>query len=352
MAVAANAEITDLDRMRSDVANRRGPHEETVAIEFNAASIIVVMKAPGDRVALANEILAEDVRDVDVLMPRVETVEAAVRVLLQHRKIGAIELITIVIKRAKHARAEIVVGKNKTAEVGDKRLNTGTHGNEIVVRVEVSQFHFAKSFFKRRVPVSPICATSHVDVDNAVLTRVEIIRHAEGRRELDGPIARLERRVAVKQLEAELQRLCCRKLFRTPKKLRALRIDSAHARRCRRTTLLNVRRTDSGEDHEQLVAFDRVIALEDVLIVRIPPATALERNVATARAAIAVPIVFGKLDAPAIGSLASLRRGRGGCRRWREGNGDDSLPAPFDDDVFERVAACDRKVAVVFVFVE
>src|SRR5690349_22245143 len=139
--------------MRSDVADRSGPHEEAVAIELNPTPVVVVMKAALDRVALADEILAEDVCDVNVLMARVETVEAAVRVLLQHREICAIELVTIVIKRAKHARAEIVIGKNKTAEVGDKRLNTGTHGNEIVVRVEVSQFHFAKSFFKRRVPV-------------------------------------------------------------------------------------------------------------------------------------------------------------------------------------------------------
>src|SRR5690242_18020578 len=161
MAVAANAEITDLDRMRSDVANRRGPHEETVAIEFNAASIVVVMKAALDRVALANEILAEDVRDVDVLMTRVETVETAIRVLLQHREVRGIELVTIVIKRAKHARAEIVVGKNETAEVGNKRLDTGTHRNEIVVCVQISKFYLTECFFKRRVPVSPIRPASH-----------------------------------------------------------------------------------------------------------------------------------------------------------------------------------------------
>src|SRR6185503_9694616 len=102
MAVAAETQITHLDRMRSHVANRRGPHEEAVSIEFNPTSIVVVMKAALDRVALANEILAKDVCDVNVLMARVEPVEATVRVFLEHRKVRAIELVTIVVERAKH----------------------------------------------------------------------------------------------------------------------------------------------------------------------------------------------------------------------------------------------------------
>src|SRR6185437_9966807 len=135
MPIAAHAEVSDLDRMRSNVADGRGPDEEAVTIKLDAASIVVVVKAALDRVALANEILAEDVCDVNVLMARVETVETAVRVFLQHREVRAVELVTIIVERAKHARAEIVVGKNKTAEVGDERLDTSAHGNEIVIRV-------------------------------------------------------------------------------------------------------------------------------------------------------------------------------------------------------------------------
>src|ERR1041385_3290464 len=131
MAITAHTEIAHLNRRRADVANRRGPHQKAVAIEFHAASIVVVMKAALDRIALANEILSKNVGDVNVLMARVEAIEATVRVLLQHREVGAIELVAIVVKRAKHARAEIVVGKNKAAEVGDKRLNPSAHRDEI-----------------------------------------------------------------------------------------------------------------------------------------------------------------------------------------------------------------------------
>src|SRR5690349_23385274 len=108
--------------MRPDVANRSGPHEEAVAIELNPTPVVVVMKAALDRVALADEILAKDVCDVNVLMARVETVEAAVRVLLQHREICAIELVTIVIKRAEHARAEIVIGDRKSTRLNSSHV--------------------------------------------------------------------------------------------------------------------------------------------------------------------------------------------------------------------------------------
>src|SRR5262245_12106434 len=119
------------------VANQRRAHQETVPIEFNAAAIVVVMKTSLDRVALANEVLAEDVGDVNVLVARVEAVQTAVCVFLEHREVCAVELKTIVVESAKHARAEIVIGKNKPAKVGNKRLNTGAHRNEIVVGIEI-----------------------------------------------------------------------------------------------------------------------------------------------------------------------------------------------------------------------
>src|SRR5690349_5732096 len=121
MTIAAHTKIRDLDSMRFDVADRRRPHEEAIAIELNAASIVVVMKAALYRVTLAYEILVKDVGDVNVLVARVETVEAAVRVLFEHREIRAVELIMIVVECAEHACAKVVIGKDKPAEVGDKR---------------------------------------------------------------------------------------------------------------------------------------------------------------------------------------------------------------------------------------
>src|SRR5829696_5299682 len=113
MPVATETEIPDLHRVRTHVADRRRPHQKTVAIKFHPTAIVVVMKAALNRVALANEILAEDVGDVDVLMARVEAVETAVGVFLEHGKPGGVELHAIVVRGAEHARAEVIVRKDE-----------------------------------------------------------------------------------------------------------------------------------------------------------------------------------------------------------------------------------------------
>src|SRR6185369_4465950 len=117
MAITTDPEIADLDRVWSHVADRCRPHQKTVAIKLDRASIVVVMKTSLNRVTLANEVLLENIRDVDVLMARVETVQTAVRVFLEHRKVSDVELVTIVIESTKHARAEVVIGKDKAAKV-------------------------------------------------------------------------------------------------------------------------------------------------------------------------------------------------------------------------------------------
>ncbi len=125
MTIATQSEVTDLDRVRPHVANQRRPHEKAVPIEFDTAPIVVVVKASLDRVALSNEVLPKDVCDVDVLMTSIEAVQTAVGVLLEHREVSGVELDAIVVKGAKDSRAEVVVGKNETAKVGNKRLDAG-----------------------------------------------------------------------------------------------------------------------------------------------------------------------------------------------------------------------------------
>src|ERR1044071_5585941 len=143
MTVTTDSKIANLDLVRPNITNQRGTNQKAISIELDAAPIIVVVKTPLNRVALADEILPKDVGDVDVLMPRVETIETAVGILLQHREVRAVELVAIVIKRTEDARAEVVIGKDEAAKVGDKRLYTGAHGNEIVVRINVCKLNFA-----------------------------------------------------------------------------------------------------------------------------------------------------------------------------------------------------------------
>src|ERR1051326_2528505 len=98
VTVATKPQVTNFDGMRPHVTDWRRTNEKAVAIKFDAATIVVVMKAALDRVALTNEILAKDVSDVNILMARVEAVQTAVRVLLEHWEIRGIELHAIVVR--------------------------------------------------------------------------------------------------------------------------------------------------------------------------------------------------------------------------------------------------------------
>jgi hypothetical protein len=45
VAVACDAQITDLNRMGARIADERGPDQKAVAVVFNAAPVVVVMQA-------------------------------------------------------------------------------------------------------------------------------------------------------------------------------------------------------------------------------------------------------------------------------------------------------------------
>src|SRR5678816_249079 len=97
VTIATNTQVSNLDRVWSHIANQSRTNQETIAVKLNSASVIVVMKASLDRVALAYKVLAKNVGDVNVLMSSVEPIESAVSVLLQHRKIGGVELNPVIV---------------------------------------------------------------------------------------------------------------------------------------------------------------------------------------------------------------------------------------------------------------
>src|SRR4030095_12347350 len=97
----------------------------------------------------------------------------------------------------------------------------------------------------------------------------------------------------------------------------------------------------------------RIVALQNTLVVWIPPTSFFERNVAPTRTSITITVILGKIDAPTILRLPALwRRGFviGFLRRNR--NVDRDFQAWFDSHVLQRVSANQRKVTIVFVFVE
>src|SRR5215510_2620540 len=98
VAVAADACVANFDRVRTHIAYLCRPDKKAIVIELETRSIIVEMETALNCVSLANEILAKEISDVDVLVTGVESIQAAVRVLLQHGKEGCIVLVMIVAK--------------------------------------------------------------------------------------------------------------------------------------------------------------------------------------------------------------------------------------------------------------
>ena len=74
MTIATNTQVTNLDRVGTNIADQSRAHQKTIAIKLNSTPVIVVMKATLDRVALAYEVLTKDVRDVNVLMSSVKPI--------------------------------------------------------------------------------------------------------------------------------------------------------------------------------------------------------------------------------------------------------------------------------------
>ena len=107
----------------------------------------------------------------------------------------------------------------------------------------------------------------------------------------------------MKHFESELHRVIDCERVRTAKELCASRAHAADIRRRRRAPQLDAGRINEGQNHESLVADDRIVAFDFALMIRVVPASFRERNVAAARAFIAITIVFGKPDAPTIAHL-------------------------------------------------
>src|SRR2546430_5073285 len=111
----------------------------------------------------------------------------------------------------------------------------------------------------------------------------------------------------MKKFERELKELIDGERFRLAKKFSPAPPRAADVRRLRRAAQLHCRRADGGQDHENFISNDRVIAFQPTLIVRVVPAAASKRNIAPARAFVAIAIVFGKAYAPTVTYLAAIR---------------------------------------------
>ncbi len=126
--------------------------------------------------------------------------------------------------------------ENEAAEIAQKRLRADADRSEIVGRARVGHFHFGEPFLQSPPRAKPRRAVVHVGVDDRQLFHVEVIE-VEHRRELQSPIDRLERRIAVEQIERQNEIVRREELVRIAEEIVLVRMERAFKRRRRRRHL-------------------------------------------------------------------------------------------------------------------
>ena len=181
-------------------------------------------------------------------------------------------MVAIVIQVAEDAQAGLLVGKNEAAEIAVEGLDSGARGDEIVVAAEIGQLDFDERFLQSNVAVEPRVSFAHVDVDDAVFLHVEVVDVDLGR-DLDAPVDRPERCVAVKQIKRKRQVLAHKKLPKASEELLAAGVLGTEAARNRDAPAIRESIADERKIEKGLISDDGVVALELVLIERIVPVT-------------------------------------------------------------------------------
>src|SRR5580692_3205013 len=195
--VAGPAQIRRANFVGLKNSHRRGPHEKPVSVVLHARVVLVVVNAKFGRVARLHEILHIKIRDDHLLVPQLETVQAAVGVLFEKIEIGGVVFPAVRVKVSEKAYARLLVDKNKSAKIAGKTLDSRAHRKEIVVGTQIANLIFGGGLLQSGVRVESGRSLAHIDVHDADFAHVEII-HVYGGSHLDAPVDGPERSVSVK----------------------------------------------------------------------------------------------------------------------------------------------------------
>src|SRR5215470_428300 len=308
MSVAVDAEITRLNAVRNWSAERRGAHLQIVFILKSARLVVVVERAELERVTFDERVLAVEVGDVDPLIApsdilEIDLVQLAISVFLQHVEIDGVVLIPVRLEIAEQSRAEIRVAENEAAEIAGEFLDAHAHRGRIEERRTPSLAPFAAQKRERlgRVSQPPFdeglldgvesvetrFALVRVRTDDAVFARPQEIDVGDAG-DLEPPIDRFERGVAFEHVEREDEVFIGELLPPAAEKLGTVRWVGAYARQGGELAEVEEGLAREIEVHENVVADDRVIAFQDVLVIRVEDAALAEAR------------VFRNADAPAV----------------------------------------------------
>ena len=141
-------------------------------------------------------------------------------------------------------------------------------------------------------------------VGEAGFARVQVVQ-VEDRCRADLPVAWLEARVAVEDVEGDDEVLVDGELLAAAEEVLAVRPLGAHTRRHRHTVPLDHGIALERQVEECVLADDRIVALQHVQVVWVPQMTAGEGVFA---GIVSVAIVAREPRAPAVGDRHLLRR--------------------------------------------
>src|ERR1700730_10411993 len=124
VSIAGPAEVICLDIMVADRADRCGACNKTVLVVMTAVVVEVGEETQLTGVPFPDQILAKNIRDINLLLASAELVEIGIGILLQHVERGDVVLPPIIVVVAENSDAKVGVVKNEPAEVAHERLNS------------------------------------------------------------------------------------------------------------------------------------------------------------------------------------------------------------------------------------
>src|SRR5579872_4260941 len=162
------------------------------------------MKAGLNGVAGLEKVLAIDVRDQDLLITVVESIQAAVGIFFEHREVRGVVLIPVGVQVSKDSQAGLLVEEDESAEIAVEGLNAGAGGDEIVGMGEVGELGFDERFLQADMRIDACGSFADVDIHDAGFLDGEIVDVDFGS-ELDPPVDGTESCIAVKKVGRKRQ---------------------------------------------------------------------------------------------------------------------------------------------------
>src|SRR5262249_42529539 len=226
-----------------------------------------------------------------------DAIQAAIGVLLERAKVHEVELIPVGAEVAEDAGAEVVVAEDEATEVAGKRLDAEARRDEVVVGAEVAGVVFDEQLLEADLTVPPRRALPGVDVDDARVSSVEVVDVEHGRHAYL-PVARPEGRIALEELQGDDEILIEEELIAGTEELGPAGLIGAHVARQRDAAELEQAVADGRDREEVFLAEDRIVALENVLVIRVPEPAALVGRILERPL---VPVPVGEAEPPPVG---------------------------------------------------